>query len=137
MQPSIFATITLPAHPRGLHQKFAPTLALYSFCQGEGICWESSQGAGIFYKRFLLFLKFSSLWQKLATDNTLRFIYCSEIVYDFKDNDSILDSTKAKKIKMIFLIKDRLRMRNSLIYLSGTPVRHLIWRVFCKICLYK
>ena len=31
---------------------------------------------------------------------------------------------------MIFLIKDRLRMRNSLI------VRHLILRVLCKICLF-
>ena len=44
-----------------------------------------------------------------------------------------MDSTKAEKIEMIFLIKDKLKMRNSL------TVRHLIsgvlWTISKSVCI--
>ena len=51
-------------------------------------------------------MEFPLQWQELATDKTLGFICSSEILYVLEENYSILDWTKAKKMKMIFLIKD-------------------------------
>ena len=57
------------------------------------------KGRAFSTKLFLPFLEFSSLWQKSATDNTLGFICCSEIVHVLKTMPAILDATKAKKLR--------------------------------------
>ena len=92
-----------PRIPGDLHQKFSPTLALFhpSFCQGAGreFVGVVPKGRAFSTKLFLPFLEFSSLWQKSATDNTLGFICCSEIVHVLKTMPAILDSTKAKKLR--------------------------------------
>ena len=41
----------------------------------------------------------------MGTDNTLGFVCCSEILYVFKENYSILDWTKAEKLKWFFWSK--------------------------------
>ena len=48
---------------------------------------------------FCHFWNFHHYGRNWRLDNTLEFICCSETVYVFKDNDSILDSTKTKKLK--------------------------------------
>ena len=71
------------------------------FCQGAGreLVEVVPKGRAFSTKLFLPFLEFSSLWQKSATDNTLGFICCSEIVHVLKTMKAILDSTKAKKLR--------------------------------------
>ena len=101
MQVSIFA-ITIP---RDFHQKFAPTLGLLhpSFCPAGGdLLGVAPEGRAFVYKRFLPFLEFSLHWQKLATDSTLGFICCSEILYVFYKIIQSWIEPKLKKSKMIF-----------------------------------
>ena len=74
-----------PRIPGDLHKKFAPTRTLLHpiFCQGVGREFVEvvPKGRAFSTKLFLPFLKFSSLWQKSATDNTVGFICCSEVVH--------------------------------------------------------
>ena len=94
-----------PSHPRGFAPKICPhpgAFAFKLFPEGRGFVGAAPEGRAFIYKRCLPFLKFSLLWQELATDNTLRFTCCSESVCVFKENYSIPDWTKAKKLKSFF-----------------------------------
>ena len=49
--------------------------------RGGNLLRSVPKGQAFSAKLFLPFLEFSSLWQKSATDNTLGFICCSEVVH--------------------------------------------------------
>ena len=82
---SFFHNHSPPRIPGDLHKKFAPTRTLLHpiFCQGAGREFVEvvPKGRAFSTNLFLPFLEFSSLWQKSATDNTLGFICCSEVVH--------------------------------------------------------
>ena len=92
MQGSV-TSITIPPLTTGdLHQKFAPTLGLLhpSFCRGGGnLLGQLPRGGHLSINDVCHFWNLQ--WQELATDNTLGFACCSEILYVFKENYSILD----------------------------------------------
>ena len=128
MQVSISSITIPPARTSGdLHQKFAPTRGLWhpSFCLGGGgdLLGQLPRGGHLSYKRCLPFSyngknwRLTTLWGLLVA---LKFFTFLKKIIQSKIEP-----------KLIFLIKDRLRMRNSLI------VRNLILGIIWRIGLYK
>ena len=121
MQVSI-SSITIPRAPPGICTK--NLLPPYGFCilafargGGRAYVGVAPEGQAFVHTRFLPFLEFS----ELATDSTLGFICCSEILYVLKQ---IIQPYIEPKLKNENDFSDQiLRMRNSLI------VRHLILEV--------
>ena len=105
-------------HPQGFAPTFVPTLGLlhpnfrlWGFVEVGPEVW-----AFVYqYKQFLTLLKFHYNSENWGLTMPLGFICCSETLYIIKENYSNLDRTKAKIIRMIFLIKGTSRMRNILI----------------------
>ena len=123
MQLSVFA-ITIPRAPPGICNKNLPPpwgFCILAFARGWRFDGVGPKGRAFVYKRFLPFLEFFIVMARIGDWQHFGFIYCSEILYVFKENYSNLYWTKAKKWRLFF-IKDRSRMRNSLITLENLSV---------------
>ena len=134
LQVSISSITIPPLTPGDFHHKFAPTLGFLhpSFCPGGGdLLGQLPRGGHLSIKDFCHFWNFhdnGKNW-RLATDNTLAFICCSEILCLRR---KLLNLKIEPKLKNENDYSDqRLSMRNCL------TVGHLILRVLWKICLYK
>ena len=91
MQVSI-SSITIPCVPPGFAPKICPypgAFASYLLQGGWVFVGVAPEGWAFVYKQFLPFLEIPLQWQELATDNTLGFICCFEILYVLKENYSL------------------------------------------------
>ena len=107
MQVSVSSITTSPPRvPAKICTKNFPPpwgFCIQAFARGTRICCAAPEWRAFVYKRCLPFLKFASQWQELETPNTLGFICCSEILYVFKENYSILTESAKQFVRHLIL----------------------------------
>ena len=84
MQVSISSITIPPAHPGGFAPKTCPHPGAFAsklLHGGRGFVGQLGEGRAFVYKRCLPFFEIFIIMEELATDNTLGFTCCSEILY--------------------------------------------------------